>query len=198
MDRKTEFCRRLRSTCREGVDNILDVLEELGFFNAPASTRFHLNFEGGLLVHSLNVCDLAIDIRELLLKKNIGLEKDIPMDSVIITSLLHDVCKADVYKSTVKMRKNSLGVWMPEKGYDVDYSGFPLGHGEKSVFVLLKNGFHLTDAEIVAIRWHMHAWDLPFQSYELISNLNAAKKKYPLLNLIQAADGLAAHIIEES
>ena len=60
----------------------------------------------------------------------------------------------------------------------------------------MKNGLILTDDEIAAIRWHMQAWDLPFQSYEMLSNINAAKKKYPLLNLILAADGLAAHMIE--
>ena len=81
-------------------------------------------------------------------------------------------------------------------GYDVDCSGFPLGHGEKSVILLLKWGLRLTDEEMLAIRWHMHAWDLPFQSYDIKSNFNAAKEKCPLLAVIQAADGLAAHILE--
>jgi hypothetical protein len=48
----------------------------------------------------------------------------------------------------------------------------------------------------MAIRWHMHAWDLPFQSPDLKGNFQAAKSKCPLLSLIQAADGLASHLLE--
>lgn len=195
-DNRTRFVELLRSTKRKGIENVVNSLDNLGFFKAPASTRFHLNYEGGLMVHSLNVCDIALELRELMLLKKPELKDDLPRDSVIISALLHDVCKADVYKPTIKKEKNALGVWVPAKGYDIDYTNFPLGHGEKSVFVLMKSGFHLIDDEIAAIRWHMHAWDLPFQSYELINNLNAAKNKYPLLNLIQAADGLAAHLME--
>lgn len=195
-EKRERFEQLLQSTQREGVDSIIKVLDELGFFKAPASTRFHLDCEGGLMIHSLNVCEVAIDLRELMLKKNPKLTKALPLDSVIIAALLHDVCKAEVYKPAIKKQKTALGIWVPISGYDVDYSQFPMGHGEKSVIVLLKNGFRLTDDEIAAIRWHMHAWDLPFQSYELINNLNAAKKKYPLLSLIQAADGLAAHVLE--
>jgi hypothetical protein len=82
-------------------------------------------------------------------------------------------------------------------GYDVDYSEFPLEHGEKSVIWLHYNGLRLTVDEIIAIRWHMTACDLPFQSPEMKGNLNAAKEKCPLLPLIQAADGLSANILEK-
>lgn len=79
----------------------------------------------------------------------------------------------------------------------VDYSEFPLGHGEKSVIRLLRLGLALTDDEIMAIRWHMSAWDLPFQSPEAHNNLGEAKERCPLLTIIQAADGLAYHALEE-
>ncbi|MCR5152772.1 MAG: HD family phosphohydrolase [Prevotella sp.] len=194
-DKKAKFIELLRSTKRENIEHIIKVLEDLGFFTAPASTRFHLSHEGGLLEHSLNVCDMALELRELMIRKKKDLEQSLPLDSVIIASLLHDVCKADVYKPEDKV-KRFFSNMQSHKGYSVDYSNFPLGHGEKSVFVLMKNGLILTDDEIAAIRWHMQAWDLPFQSYEMLSNINAAKKKYPLLNLILAADGLAAHMIE--
>lgn len=48
---KTEikFKEMLLSTKREGMENVIEKLEELGFFKAPASTKFHLNYEGGLL-----------------------------------------------------------------------------------------------------------------------------------------------------
>ena len=81
--------------------------------------------------------------------------------------------------------------------YSVDYSELPLGHGEKSVIRLLQIGFALTQDEILAIRWHMTAWELPFQSNEAKANLNEAKQQCPLLTIIQTADGLASAILEE-
>lgn len=127
-----------------------------------------------------------------------SLREALPNDSVIIASLLHDVCKADIYKPVTKKQKNSYGMWVEVPGYDVDYSGFPLGHGEKSVIVLLQCGLDMSDDEIMAIRWHMNAWDLPFQSADLKGNYNKAKDICPLLSLIQAADGLASNLLESS
>ncbi len=193
---QAKFKELLLATKREGMENVIEKLEEQGFFKAPASTKFHLNYEGGLLEHSMNVCDMALELRELMLRKKEGLSDSLPKESVIIAALLHDVCKADVYKPAIKRQKNEHGVWCDVPGYDVDYSGFPLGHGEKSVIWLLQNGLKLTTDEIMAIRWHMTAWDLPFQSPEIKNNLNAAKERCPLLPLIQAADGLAANILE--
>ena len=195
-ERQTKFKEMLLSTHREGIENVIERLEELGFFKAPASTRFHLNYEGGLLEHSMNVGEMALELRELMIRKNESLREALPIESVIIAALLHDVCKADVYKPAIKKQKNANGIWCDVPGYDVDYRNFPLGHGEKSVIWLLKNGMKLTDDEIMAIRWHMTAWDLPFQSPEMRNSLNAAKERCPLLVLTQAADGLAANIIE--
>lgn len=195
-DLQVKFKGLLLSTKREGMENVITCLEKQGFFEAPASTRFHLSHAGGLLEHSMNVCDMALELRELMIRKKECLLDMLPKDSVIISSLLHDVCKADIYKAAIKKQKNAMGIWTPVAGYDVDYSCFPLGHGEKSVIWLLQNGLKLTTDEIIAIRWHMTAWDLPFQSPEMKGNLNAAKDRCPLLSLIQAADGLAANILE--
>lgn len=186
----------LLSTNRVGMEIVIERLEEVGFFKAPASTKFHLNYEGGLLEHSMNVCDMALELRELMIRKKECLRESLPKESIIIAALLHDVCKADIYKPAIKRQKNEYGVWCDVPGYDVDYSNFPLGHGEKSVIWLLQNGLQLTADEIMAIRWHMTAWDLPFQSPEMKGNLNAARDQCPLMALIQAADGLAANIVE--
>ena len=194
--KKEKFISLLKSTNREGTDNVIEELSSLGFFEAPASTKFHLNEEGGLLMHSLNVCNTALAIRDVMLLKNDSLREALPKDSVIIAGLLHDVCKADIYRSVVKKQKNSFGIWTDVPGYDVDYSHFPLGHGEKSVIMLLRCGLELTNDEIMAIRWHMSAWDLPFQSADIKGNLNKAKEICPLLSLIQAADGLASNLLE--
>ena len=125
-----------------------------------------------------------------------SLRELLPKDSVIISILLHDVCKADIYKKAIKRQKNAYGMWTDVSGYDVDYSNFPVGHGEKSVIVLLLSGLDLTDDEIIAIRWHMQAWDLAFQSAEAKANLNTAKQICPLLTLIQVAYGLASNLLE--
>ena len=103
-----------------------------------------------------------------------------------------------IYKQCIKRQKNDNGSWVDTLGYDTDYSIFPLGHGEKSVIVLLRSGMELTDDEIIANRWHMNAWDLPFQSYEAKSNLNVAREHSPLLTLIQTADGLSSALIERT
>ena len=196
MDYKKEFIELLKTTNRQGIDDLVEELEDLGFFKAPASTKFHLNEDGGLVQHSLNVCKAALSMRKSMIELDDSLLEALPKDSVTIASLLHDTCKADIYKPTMKKEKNRFGMWCDVPGYDVDYSNFPLGHGEKSVIVLLRSGFELTDDEIMAIRWHMNAWDLPFQSYDIKSNFNKAKEICPLLSLVQAADCLASNLLE--
>lgn len=178
------------------METVIENMREIGFFTAPASSVNHLNYEGGLALHSLNVCRMAMEIREGLLKLRPEAEKRLQRDSIVISTLLHDLCKADIYKLTNKFRKNEEGRWETYKGYEPDYTKLPIGHGEKSVIMLLRWGLELTDDEMLAIRWHMAAWDLPFQSREERGSLTAAANKCPLLTLLQAADNLASHVIE--
>lgn len=194
MDYKKEFIELLKSTNRPHADKLIQELSALGFFEAPASTRFHLNEKGGLAAHSVNVCKAALSIRKSMIETDDSLLEELPKDSVIIAALLHDVCKADIYRPTKK--RDWLGFCIDVPRYDVEYSNFPLGHGEKSVIVVLRTGFKLTDNEIIAIRWHMNAWDLPFQSCDIKGNFNKAKEICPLLSLIQASDCLASSLIE--
>ena len=120
----------------------------------------------------------------------------LPEESVIIASLLHDVCKTDVYRPSVIYKKTDDGKWDRQPGYEVDYSNLPLGHGEKSVIMLQMWGLKLTVDEILAIRWHMTAWELAFQSAEQKANLNAARNVAPLCTVIQTADSLASNLLE--
>jgi len=196
MDNRERFIELLRGTARDGIESTIQHLDELGFFEAPASSRFHLNQPGGLVDHSLNVCKVAMGLRDMMITMDSSLSERLPIESVVIASLLHDACKADIYKPAIKKQKNKLGVWVPVQSYDVDYSNFPLGHGEKSVIMLLRAGLKLTDDEIMAIRWHMHAWDLPFQSPEIKSNLQMAREICPLSVVVQTADGLASNLLE--
>lgn len=195
---KNRFIELLRQSGRDGAEKIVENLEKLGFFNAPASTKHHLAFPGGLVQHSVSVCETALRLREMIIAMNPASEQRLPVSSVIIASLLHDVCKAEIYKPKYRNVKNEVtGVWEKVPGFEPDYSYFPLGHGEKSVIRLLLWGVQLTRDEMLAIRWHMSAWDLPFQSWEESGNISEASA-VPLVSLIQAADGLSSHILEET
>ena len=195
---KEEFIELLHSTERDGVDDVIEGLEGMGFFIAPASANHHLNIEGGLLLHSLNTCKAALMVWEGMKALEPGLVKEVGRDSVIIASLLHDVCKSDIYVRSVKKRKNALGMWEDCEGYKVTYKNFPMGHGEKSVILLFCNGLEMTDDEMLAIRWHMGAWGINMNSYEDQRCYDTSRKLYPLVAIIQAADSLAASIMERS
>lgn len=195
---KEEFIQLLKSTKREGIDNLIEDLEQLGFFEAPASAGHHLNVAGGLVEHSLNTYKAAMAVWEGMKKLEPSLESSVKHDSIILTSLLHDLCKADIYVRTVKKRKTPLGTWEDAEGYKVTYKSFPMGHGEKSLVLALCSGLELSDDEMLAIRWHMGAWGINMNSVEEVKSYDAARLLYPLVTIIQTADGLAASILERS
>jgi HD superfamily phosphohydrolase YqeK len=147
---KTKFIELLKITNRSGVDKIIKYLESTDFFEAPASTQYHENYVGGLCEHSLKV----YNIFELL---NKTFDLNINNSSIIIMSLLHDICKINNY---VKEKKN---VKIGQNWTQVDYwkyeDQYPIGHGHKSVIVLLKEGLSLTDLEINSIISHMNGYD---------------------------------------
>lgn len=153
---------------------------------------------GGLVQHSLNTCRAALAVYEGMAKIETYLEKEVKRESVIIASLLHDVCKSDIYVRSVKKRKNSIGVWEATEGYKITYKNFPMGHGEKSVILLLCSGLDLSDDEMLAIRWHMGAWGINMNSFEDERCYDTARKLYPLVTIVQTADGLAASIMERN
>ena len=194
---KEKFTEILFSTERKGMDAVIAKLDESGFFDAPASSRFHLSCKGELMEHSMNVYEAALFVREQIIQRRPELEEQLPLDSVAICALLHDTCKTDIYKEGILNRKNADGYWEKYVGYQVDYNtGLPLGHGEKSVILLLSWGLELKPEEMLAIRWHMSAWDMPMQSAEHKESFNAAKAKSPLVSLIQTADGIATGLLE--
>ena len=194
---KQEFEDLLRSTKRESIDYVIGDLEHDGFFEAPASAGHHLNVAGGLCQHSLNVCHAALMIYEGMEKLDPASTGKVKRESVIIASLLHDVCKTDIYHRTVKKRKNKVtGMWEDTEGYGISYKKFPMGHGEKSVIQLLLSGLALQDDEMLAIRWHMGAFGLNLNSYEDERCYDTARMEYPLCSIVQCADSLAAAIME--
>lgn len=194
---KEKYIELLRSTNAQGIEEVIKYLEESGFFKAPASTSFHLNYEGGLMEHSMNVYNMAMAMRGPILAMKPEMEERLPQKSIIIAALLHDVCKATIYTKMKKWEIGKDGKPEQQEKYVTNYSQMPFGHGEKSVIILLDLGLKMTVDEMVAIRWHMGAWDLAFQSYEAKSNINESGNRYPLLSLIQSADNMATHILEQ-
>lgn len=191
-----EFIAMLKSTEREGVDYVIEEIERLGFFEAPASANHHLNNEGGLALHSLNVAKASLAVWESMKALEPSLEKEVTRDSIIISALLHDICKSDIYKRSVKKKRNALGIWEDTEGYKVSYKNFPMGHGEKSVIIALYSGLELSDAEMLAIRWHMGAWGVNQNSLEDCKSYDMARKLYPLVSIVQVGDSLAASVME--
>lgn len=179
---KDSFCDLLRSVNRPHTEDVISELERIGFFESPASSKYHMAYEGGLVAHSLNVYRMAtLLVNDLRLFRN-----DMPgSDSIIVASLLHDVCKASRY-----VKKN-------DGSYEKSYTNFPAGHGEKSVFILLRLGYQLTESEILAITYHMGGFRL-LQSCEEADQDYRQACKYPLVPIIHTADTLAAQIIEET
>lgn len=193
---RERFVEILHSTGIENIDDIIAYLDSLDFFEQPASARNHFNFPGGLARHSLNVYDMAMKIRGSLIELRPDAEAALAPESVALAALLHDICKADIYRLVTRKQRNEIGVWEDVKAYEVDYSNLPVGHGEKSVMMLLRAGLDLEDDELLAIRWHMAPYDLPVQSIEMDKSFRKAQEKTPLVALIHTADTLAAQVLE--
>ena len=175
---REEFIELLRSTKRDGIEDVIKFLEKSDFFQAPASTKYHGNYEGGLLEHSMKVYEIFKDKVE---KANI--EISTPKESLIIMALLHDVCKANYYKVDFRNAKNqATGEWEKVPYYTVDDT-IPYGHGEKSVMMLTEY-IKLTNEEKYAIRWHM-GFTEPKECYQYLS---IAYQKYPIALLLHEAD----------
>ena len=145
---REEFLNLLKSVQREGMEDLIKFIESTDFLKAPASTRFHGNFEGGLLEHSMKVYEI---LKEKL--NNTPVSMNISEDTIKIVALLHDICKVNYYKVDYRNAKNDLGVWEKVPYYTVDDT-IPYGHGEKSVMMITEY-MKLTVEEKYTIRWHM-------------------------------------------
>lgn len=176
---------------REGADKLLEFLERSDFFTAPASTRYHGAYEGGLLRHSLNVyeCLDAYLKRERVLEKY---EMSFTDESIAIAALLHDICKVNFYSISWRNSKNEqTGQWEKVPYYTVNDT-LPYGHGEKSVYMI--SGFmKLTRDEAMAIRWHMG-----FSGVEDKNTIGKALTMYPLAFALFVADMEASYFLETS
>ena len=175
---------------RDGSEKLLQFLcsEQSDFFEAPASTRFHGNYEGGLLEHSLNVYDCLCDIMSRQrVREQYGIEYS--EESIAIAALLHDLCKVNFYKTSFRNVKDETGKWVSAPYYTIEDT-LPYGHGEKSVY-MISAYMRLTRDEAFAIRYHMG-----FSGNEDANSVGAAFEKFPLAFALSTADMEASYFIE--
>lgn len=172
-ENKEEIIRLLRLTGREGIDKLISYLEKRDYFDAPASTKYHLSCVGGLAQHSLNVYGNMMrlyygDDWENL-KEYPTRDEEVDHENIIIVALLHDLCKVDFYKMSSRNVKEN-GTWKEVQVYEVDEAMPIMGHGSKSVIVA-QQFIRLYFPEIQAISFHMGNRDDDKGYLKTISNV---------------------------
>jgi HD superfamily phosphohydrolase YqeK len=185
MGNKERFISILRTMVqRTGIEKLISKLEQSDFFTAPASTKYHESYQGGLVEHSLNVYDFLMSEYQY----NERFAKITNPESIAVVALLHDICKMHYYKEEMRNTKDENGKWIQVPFYTVE-DQLPLGHGEKSVF-LIKEFIDLSLEEVMAIRWHMGLSE-PKENYNYISK---AFSEFPLALYLHIADMKAIYI----
>ena len=175
---------------REGIDKLLEFLcsPQSDFFTAPASTRYHCSYEGGLLQHSLNVYDCLKDYMERQ-KTSEDFKLTCSEETIAIIALFHDLCKVNCYKVSSRNVKGPDGVWRAVPYYEFD-DQLPYGHGEKSVY-MMSGYMRLTRDEAFAVRYHVG-----FASTMDSRNVSSAMYMFPLALALYIADMEATYFLE--
>lgn len=240
MSYKEKILNELKQVNRKGIDNLIKMLGRTDFFTAPASRKYHLNYEGGLAEHSWNVYQNYLHLRD---KYGLGYgnsktDLEIPLDSVRLEAFGHDVCKVGLYckdeeiwsdsqKDYIEHLLGKNAVDLAEMGFELDEdsegefvdldksyasdlitwlkkedfereppkkevnwvhdNSLPVGHGEKSV-MMLQRFIKLDKREILAIRWHMGAWEDGVLGGGKQYDFNDARDMFPDVHLLQLAD----------
>lgn len=158
-----------------GIDQakaLAETLYEIGFFEAPASTKHHGNYEGGLFDHSAEVTACLLELTEKL-----GLKWP-RKESPYYIGMLHDLCKCGIYK-----RKDG--------GYEYVGNDMLPGHGDRSVILAQTTlGITLNADEMLCIYWHMGS----FTEKERWSGYTEAVQNCPNVLWTHVADMMASQI----
>ena len=156
-----------------------DELLMRGFFEAPASTKYHGAYGGGLFDHSINVTRNLLKLTDAL-----KLEWQNPHSPVRI-GMLHDLCKADQYILVAGEYEGDPSHYEFNKGTILQ------GHGDKSVMVASQLT-KLTEEEVFCIRFHMGS----FVEKEEWNRYTDAIHRYPNVLYTHMADMMASNIDE--
>lgn len=188
---KQQFCEIFYDNIeRDGAEELLNFLERSDFFEAPASTKNHSAYKGGLCQHSVNVYHRFVKLLQMEYGENYA--EVISEESVAIIALLHDLCKVNFYAMDTKNVKRD-GQWVQEPYYRIEDS-LPYGHGEKSVYMI--SGFmRLTREEAMAINWHMGGFDPRIREGSV--RLTDVYYRYPIAFIFHIADNMATYLDEK-
>lgn len=175
---------------RQGIEKLLNWLDrDTDFFTAPASTRYHGCYAGGLCEHSLDVYRMAHELKYMVrFKKS---ESEPTDESIAIAALFHDACKANFYTVEFRNRKNDAGQWEKYPVFTVNEKFAYGGHGSKSVYLVQKH-IQLLDQEAVAIHCHMGFAD----AQNSVPSISAAYENCFLAWMIHVADEAATYLLD--
>lgn len=185
LDNKQYVVDHLSATKREGMDGLIEYMEECGFFNAPCSSGYHLACEFGLVHHTRYVMTQAENIGYALLGKK---EYEKIRDSVIIAAALHDLGKMGQFEKPEYV-ENILasGKKSDSKPFKKNPDLLNVPHEIRSV-AIASMFIDLTEEEQHAILYHNGLYG-PLK-YEIQGN------ETPLYMIIHWADMWASRVIE--
>ena len=202
QENKEEF----KSLCRqyiqrEGLDGLLAYLEQSDFYTAPSSKGYHLNEDGGLCQHSINVFRTLMTLYDHIVQPAIvggksAFTDEISTESLAISALFHDLCKVNIYHKAERWKKDEQGRWVSYPGYEIK-DNFPFGHGEKSC-IILGWFMKLRQDELLAIRWHMGMFEVTEVGSSTRIAYREAMGRSPLVSMLQTADMLASNCLEKT
>lgn len=144
---KALFDGELIKTKRDNIKELIECMEDGGFYESPCSGAHHLAEPGGLLEHSLNVLTLARDLAR-------AWESAIPDESVTISALLHDLGKmGDHGKPNYAENYLKDGSRSSAKPYITNTNLVYIPHEVRSVLIA-ERYIYLSEEEERAILWH--------------------------------------------
>ena len=144
---KALFDGELIKTKRDNIKELIECMEDGGFYESPCSGAHHLAEPGGLLEHSLNVLTLARDLAR-------AWESTIPEESIVISALLHDLGKmGDHGKPNYAENYLKDGSRSSAKPYITNTDLVYIPHEVRSVLIA-ERYIYLSEEEERAILWH--------------------------------------------
>jgi hypothetical protein len=178
-----EILKRKMIVRRDPFARFITLLEgETTWLTSPASTRFHLAEEKGLLKHSVGVTETLLRFRETLAPA-------IKEESCVIVGLFHDVGKLGMPGKPLYLTNDNE--WMVKNRgirYKINPDVVAMGLAVRSIY-LVTQYIPLTEAEAQAIAYH--------DGQYIDDNKIIAHKEEPLTLLLHWADYWTAHIYEE-
>ena len=177
----------LKQTEIAGIEDLIDWMENNGFFDAPCSSKYHLAQPGGLAEHSLNVFRAALDLSKALYADKITFDF---INSIIICSLLHDLGKAGQFGKPAYSITNQMSIDLvpgTAATYESNKELLYVPHEVRSI-AIASRFIELTEEEQFAILYHNG----------LYGELKSFKgNETPLLLILHHADMWAARVIEK-